>query len=103
MQTSRALLYRVLAKLDAMEAGGGGRGEPHKVCIHIVLLCVCRFHAFVQLAAAAFLHAAEAATYACDSGVQIFGGAGYMRDMEINRLYRSCKVRVCCCYFDSSV
>lgn len=39
-----------------------------------------------------FLNAAEACSAACADGVQIFGGAGFMRDIEINRLYRACKV-----------
>ena len=35
--------------------------------------------------------ATEAVKVCCDEGVQIFGGMGFMRDMEINALYRTVK------------
>ena len=35
--------------------------------------------------------ATEAVKVCCDEGVQIFGGMGFMRDMEINGLYRTVK------------
>jgi isovaleryl-CoA dehydrogenase len=51
-----------------------GRGEIHK------------------LSAAALIQASRAASLVMNEAVQIFGGSGYMRDTEINRLYRSSKV-----------
>ena len=54
--------------------GGGGRGEIHK------------------LTAASILYSAEGCTRVMDHAVQIFGGAGYMRETEINRLYRASKL-----------
>ncbi len=59
---------------DNMELTQAGRGEIHMV------------------SAAALMAASRAAKFVCDEGVQIFGGSGYMRDTEINRLYRTTKV-----------
>ena len=42
--------------------------------------------------AAAILYAAEMNTRVADDAVQIHGGAGYMWEMEINRLYRAAKL-----------
>ena len=53
--------------------GGAGRGEIHLV------------------STAAYMAATEAVKVCCDEGVQIFGGMGFMRDMEINGLYRTVK------------
>ncbi len=75
LETMKGLCYRALARCSDMEVGGaGGRRELHKLC------------------AAAFLKAGEGCMRICDEAVQIFGGAGYMREMEINRLYRAAKV-----------
>jgi isovaleryl-CoA dehydrogenase len=38
------------------------------------------------------MNASRAASFVNDAAVQIFGGSGYMRDTEINRLYRTSKV-----------
>lgn len=73
LESSRALTYRALAMCNAVEAGGAGHGEIHKV------------------SAAAFYAAAKACTLCCDEGVQIYGGMGFMRDTEINMLYRGTK------------
>lgn len=73
LETSRGLVYRSLAACNAVEAGQAGRGEIHKLC------------------AAAFLASAKAATLCSDEAVQIWGGMGFMRDTEVNRLYRSAK------------
>ena len=74
LETMRALCYRTCAEADALGEGEGGRGEIHK------------------LTAAAILHAAETCTRIVSDAVQIFGGAGYMRNTEINRLYRASKL-----------
>ena len=38
------------------------------------------------------LFCSETAFRIADRAVQIFGGSGYMRDTEVNRLYRTSKV-----------
>ncbi|HEY3695597.1 acyl-CoA dehydrogenase family protein [Phenylobacterium sp.] len=74
VETMRALCYRACAAANDIEPGQGGRGEFHK------------------LTAATILHAAETCTQVVSDAVQIFGGAGYMRETEINRLYRASKL-----------
>jgi isovaleryl-CoA dehydrogenase len=74
IETMRTFCYRTLAEANDLEVGGGGRGEIHK------------------LTAASILYAAEGCTRVIDHAVQIFGGAGYMRETEINRLYRASKL-----------
>jgi isovaleryl-CoA dehydrogenase len=74
LESARTLVYRVLNGCNALERGEGGRGEIHK------------------LSAAAIYAAAKACTFCCTEAVQIFGGSGYMRDTEINRLYRTAKL-----------
>jgi isovaleryl-CoA dehydrogenase len=74
IETMRTFCYRTLAEANDMDIGGGGRGEIHK------------------LTAASILYAAEGCTRVMDHAVQIFGGAGYMRETEINRLYRASKL-----------
>ena len=70
----RTFCYRTLAAGNAVEAGDGGQGEIHK------------------LTAACILYAAETCTRVVSDAVQIFGGMGYMRETEINRLYRASKL-----------
>ena len=74
LEMARTLVYRVLNACNSLERGEGGRGEIHK------------------LSAAAVYAAARACTLCCTEAVQIFGGSGYMRDTEINRLYRTAKL-----------
>jgi isovaleryl-CoA dehydrogenase len=74
IETMRTFCYRTLAEANDLEVGGGGRGEIHK------------------LTAASILYAAEGCTKVIDHAMQIFGGAGYMRETEINRLYRAAKL-----------
>lgn len=74
VETVRTFCYRTLAEANELEIGGGGRGEIHK------------------LTAACILYSAEACTRVIADAVQIFGGAGYMRESEINRLYRATKL-----------
>ena len=74
IETMRTFCYRTLAEANDLEVGSGGRGDIHK------------------LTAASILYAAEGCTRVIDHAVQIFGGAGYMRESEINRLYRASKL-----------
>lgn len=45
-----------------------------------------------MLSAAAIHEAARAGSFVMDEAAQIHGGLSYMRDTEINRLYRTAKV-----------
>ncbi len=72
LETMRALCYRACAEANA--AVEGGRGNFHK------------------LSAAAILHSAETCSRIVADALQIFGGSGYMRETEINRLYRAAKL-----------
>ncbi|HEY1747303.1 MAG TPA: acyl-CoA dehydrogenase family protein [Xanthobacteraceae bacterium] len=74
VETARTFCYRALSAADGMALDEGGRGEIHK------------------LTAAAILYSAETCSRVCGDAVQIFGGMGYMREMEINRLYRASKL-----------
>jgi len=74
IETMRTFCYRTLAEANELERGDGGRGEIHK------------------LTAACLMYAAEGCTRVITDAVQIFGGAGYMRETEINRLYRATKL-----------
>ena len=74
IETMRALCYRTLAEGSELSEGEGGRGDYHAlsaVCIH---------------------YAAETCSRVVNDAVQIHGGAGYMRETEINRLYRAAKL-----------
>ena len=66
----RAFSYQMAREVADLEIGGGGRGEAH------------------MRTSAVMLHAGRALMRIVDNGVQIHGGSGYIRDMEINRLYR---------------
>ncbi|HEX2888130.1 acyl-CoA dehydrogenase family protein [Vineibacter terrae] len=74
VETIRTFCYRTMAAANDLEIGAGGRGDIHK------------------LTAACILYAAEGCTKVITEAVQIFGGAGYMRETEINRLYRATKL-----------
>ncbi len=74
VEAMKSLCYRTLAQANVLGEGDGGRGEIHKVT------------------AAAILFAAEGCTRVIGDAVQIFGGAGYMRETEVNRLYRASKL-----------
>lgn len=74
VDTARTYCYAVLSECNDLARGEGGRGNIHK------------------RTAAAILYAAEACSKVCNDAVQIFGGAGYMRETEINRLYRAAKL-----------
>jgi isovaleryl-CoA dehydrogenase len=74
VETMKAFCYRVLEAANAMDESGGGRGEIHK------------------LTAAAILYSAETCTRIVSDAVQLHGGVGYMRETEVNRLYRASKL-----------
>lgn len=74
IETMRTYCYRTLAEANDLEVGAGGRGDIHK------------------LTASCILYAAESCTKVVSDAVQVFGGAGYMRETEINRLYRATKL-----------
>nr|MCH9671397.1 acyl-CoA dehydrogenase family protein [Gammaproteobacteria bacterium] len=75
LESARSLVYRALAACDAMvNLADAGRGESHMLC------------------AAAVHEAASAGSFVMDEAAQIHGGNSYMRDTEINRLFRTAKV-----------
>ena len=74
IEAARALALRTAALCEGLEEGQGGRGEIHK------------------LTAAAIFKAAAATSFVLDRAVQIHGGSGFMRDTEVNRLYRTGRV-----------
>jgi isovaleryl-CoA dehydrogenase len=74
LETMRCATYQVLREVEHLEPGGGGRGEVH------------------LRTAAVLLHAGRAAMRVLDNAVQVHGGMGYMRETEINRLYRVGKI-----------
>ncbi|MEC9248830.1 MAG: acyl-CoA dehydrogenase family protein [Pseudomonadota bacterium] len=74
LETMRALTYQLGREIQNISRGEGGRGVIHK------------------RSAAAVLHAGRASMRVLDSAVQIHGGMGFMRESEVNRLYRSGKV-----------
>lgn len=74
VESMKGLTYKALAAVNELDPGAGGRGEVHKLC------------------AAALLQAAEACSKIASDAVQIHGGAGYMWEMEVNRIYRATKL-----------
>lgn len=74
LESARTLVYRVLDICSNIQEQDYGHGSVHR------------------LAAAALFKAAAAGKFVIDEAVQIYGGSGYMRDTEINRLYRTTKV-----------
>lgn len=74
IEAARSLSLRTAAMCEGLDRGEGGRGEIHK------------------LTAAAIFKAAQATSLVLDRAVQIHGGSGFMRDTEVNRLYRTGRV-----------
>jgi len=74
LEAARTLVYRVLDACNTSAHGTLGKGSIHR------------------MAAAALFQAARAGKFIMDEAVQIHGGLGYMRDSEVNRLYRTTKV-----------
>ena len=74
VETMRAFAYQMAKEVADLEIGGGGRGEIHK------------------RSAAVTLNNGRALNRVLDNGVQIHGGMGFLRESEINKLYRGGKV-----------
>jgi isovaleryl-CoA dehydrogenase len=74
VETMRSFSYRTLSEAAPLEVGGGGRGDIHR------------------LTAASVMYAAQACHDVLDKAVQVHGGAGYIWETEINRLFRSTKL-----------
>jgi isovaleryl-CoA dehydrogenase len=74
VETIKALNYKVLAEVNDLEAGQGGRGMVH------------------ANTAASIMYAANMLNKVLDEAVQVHGGAGYIWESEINRLYRGNKL-----------
>jgi isovaleryl-CoA dehydrogenase len=74
VETIKALNYKVLAEVNNLDAGQGGRGMVH------------------ANTAASVMYAANMLNKVLDEAVQVHGGAGYIWESEINRLYRGNKL-----------
>ncbi|MBX3453277.1 acyl-CoA dehydrogenase family protein [Ferrovibrio sp.] len=74
IETMRSFTYKVLMDANALEVGGGGRGNVH------------------ALTAASVMYAADTMNRVLDHAVQIHGGSGYIWEAEINRLFRATKL-----------
>ena len=74
VETMKVLNFKVLAQVNDLEPGGGGRGMVHADT------------------AASVMYAANTLNRVLDEAVQIHGGMGYMWEAEINRLYRGNKL-----------
>jgi isovaleryl-CoA dehydrogenase len=74
VESMRVFTYQTLRAANQLETEGGGRGEIHK------------------LTAASVMYAAETLNKVLNEAVQIHGGAGYIWESEVNRLYRSIKL-----------
>lgn len=74
VETAKTFAYRALSACNDASEADAGRGELH------------------MLTAASILYAAETCTRVIADSVQIHGGTGYMREAEVNRLYRASKL-----------
>lgn len=74
IEAARMLAHKALWASNAIEIGGGGRGEIHR------------------LTAAAILKAGETNVMVADKAAQVFGGSSFIWDTEINRHYRNAKI-----------
>ena len=74
VETMRIYNYHCLASLNDLPSGEGGRGEVHRISATSVMYC------------------ADSMNRVLDHAVQIHGGAGYIWETEMNRLYRGTKL-----------
>jgi isovaleryl-CoA dehydrogenase len=74
VETMKVYNWHVLAQLNDLPPGAGGRGEAHKI------------------SATSILYAAESLNRVLDHASQIHGGASYIWETEMNRLYRGIKL-----------
>jgi isovaleryl-CoA dehydrogenase len=74
VETMRVYNYHVLAALNDLPPGEGGRGEVHRISATSVMYC------------------ADGLNRVLDHASQIHGGFGYIWETEINRLYRGIKL-----------
>ena len=74
VETMRSFTYQTARQLFAENEEGLSQGELQKRC------------------AAVYLHTGRACMRVLDNGVQIHGGMGFMRETEINQLYRCGKL-----------
>ncbi|MFO0688925.1 MAG: acyl-CoA dehydrogenase family protein [Myxococcota bacterium] len=74
VETMRAYNYYCLATMNDLPPGEGGRGEVHRISATSVMYC------------------ADAMNRVLDHAVQVHGGAGYVWETEMNRLYRATKL-----------
>ena len=74
VESMRLFTYQALRAANELEVGGGGRGEIHKIT------------------AASVMFAADNLNKVLDRAVQIHGGAGYIWESEVNRLFRATKL-----------
>lgn len=74
VESMRLFTYQALRAANQLEIGGGGRGSIHKIT------------------AASVMFTAETMNKVLNEAVQIHGGAGYIWESEINRLYRAIKL-----------
>ncbi len=74
IESMRVFTYQALRAANDLEVGGGGRGDIH------------------MITAASVMYAAETMNKVLNEAVQIHGGAGYIWESEVNRLYRAIKL-----------
>jgi len=74
VDTMRIYNYHVLASLNDLPPGEGGRGEAHR------------------LSAASVMYCADSLNKVLDHASQVHGGVAYIWETEINRLYRGIKL-----------
>ena len=74
VESMRVFVYQGLRAASVMNEEQGGRGEIHKIT------------------AATVMYAAETLNKVLNHALQVHGGAGYIWESEVNRLYRSIKL-----------